>query len=446
MAMSDFTGFLDQVGIPKDFSDAVGEAGTIVGTVSGVYGYYQGVVALGQTLGLWGGGTNQFDELYDRINQLQGAIDRALAELGAAFKIEAMKDILQCRVSANGAIADMAQNWDHRSQQSIDGWHTTTRNELALLDPKQSYWSRPWYDQLRYRDAWTGPVDPPLDPGTSPYHAGSIQWDYVLALPSYLHVLACRLTVIMVASPDQLDNEEIQSELNDAADRLKWVYETILSGIQYLPTPNYEDANCSEALLGHYYEGQTYQRNSEFFLSKWGRAIDASGRGYLYGAFDAWSTFSSVETYPSSPPLPPSTPSSPPHPPFPFTRQQPAPSSPASPRLAWDYHGPTGPVQAWQDAFAGWYPEQVSARHAVRSLKHWKRVYSQTGIRTVWQVRNHVLRLLGRPSEPLPVPSDAWSLREVAEAIPSEWRPALSLRATADFLHRPRSLAALSNA
>jgi hypothetical protein len=119
------------------------------------------------------------------------------------------------------------------------------------------------------------------------------------------------------------------------------------------------------------------------------------------------------------------------------------------------------PLWPYVASVKAWYTEQVVALHAVRSLKHWKNLYTLAGIRTVWQVRNDLLRLVGEPAQPLPQPTDDWSLREVsemiptgwhdwslheAEMIPTGWRRDLSLRSVADFLGTGHSLSALRDA
>jgi hypothetical protein len=70
-------------------------------------------------------------------------------------------------------------------------------------------------------------------------------------------------------------------------------------------------------------------------------------------------------------------------------------------------------------------------------------VYGSLSLRSVWNMRNGLLALLGERPEAPPGPTDLWSLRDAVDAIPAEIRPGYSLRAVTDLCHAEHSLAAL---
>ena len=405
----------------KKYASTVATAEKIIGTASGVYGYYQSAKAIGEALGLWDSGPSEFELLAQAIADLQNAIRKSFEALNLQLKSEfdgLTKKLLEEPLAVlKGAVTTLDQHWDEPAEMDIPALLQDTVSAMYQITGG-SYWKRTFYKEAAYQDPWTGPdVPPDLEaPNGELPEAGAEHWDYLLALPVFLGGLSCRVIVLRMLDAEDIPTD-YRGELLGYADTLRETYEKIVAGIHTLRQPTHEEVMfqkerfaSSVAPLASYTLSQ----------SRWEQSGPLGG---LYGAYDVRSTVASVEGYPTQPPRP-------------WFGTYDA--------LYGTWHFvDKGELTALRDAVAAWYDEEIERLHGLRSLRHWKRVYSSLSLRLIWRVRNELLMLIGLPSEASPGPTDLWSLREAVDAIPAEIRPDYRLRAITDFCKTAYSLTAL---
>ena len=75
-------------------------------------------------------------------------------------------------------------------------------------------------------------------------------------------------------------------------------------------------------------------------------------------------------------------------------------------------------------SFSDWYyPEMdiiyigFKAKHAVRTLKQWKKLYNELGLPEVWETMNYLRKIIREEPEVVDGRDGIWSLREVDNVV-----------------------------
>jgi hypothetical protein len=463
--MAALSDLLEQNESTKDYAATVKTAELVIGTVSQVYGYYQLGMSIGEELGLWGHKQeNQLENLAKAIEALWGHISDCFGQLDAELKSEfdgltaKLRDEPLSKLS--GYVTYLAEN--QGKLDTIDA-NRILSESIPPMDQltRPDQWTRIFYEVAAYQEAWTGlcwPKEVNTDESGKP-QKGAQQFDYLGVLPAFLEGLANRLTIIGILDGENIGIEKYGIELQPYANKLLEIYENSYSEIRTLRKPDREETmftygwTPSESIdtppmlvtFPRWEQSNAQSGPHEFF--RYGKAFKLSdlsnplGTGGLYGAFDARSTVASVEPYPSQP-LRPSQ--------FGYSEAYPG-------WAAWliGRYAPTEAesVRQFQAAELSWYDNEIERLHGLRSLRHWKNVYASLSLRSVWNMRNHILILLGQPPEAPPERTDLWSLRDATDAIRDAITPNIprlvppgfrySLRAITDFCNTEHSLAAL---
>jgi hypothetical protein len=266
---------------------------------SGVYGYYKTAMSLANDLGLFGPGESQFQRLAKQIEALTEKIRLAFAEMlgaqRAEFTLETKRDITHVRTPAITAVNTIALHWGTPEMDARSVLEDTLK-AITELSSDESYWLRTFYEQAAYRDPWTPPQFP-----TGVTKTGDYQWDYVLFLPSYLEVLACRVVVLCMLVPDKIASKHKPFLLSTRTSSSPPLEDVL--GLKTLRMPTFEEARFRESWFlsrgRRTYSSLVVQTGVGSGKWEWRLA-----NGRLYGAFNVWSTESSIESYPLSLPSP----------------------------------------------------------------------------------------------------------------------------------------------
>lgn len=439
MAEHSFSKLLAKYDGTKKYAGSVEKAELIIGTVSQVYGYYKLADEIGRELGLWGGGLNQSELLLQAITDLWKAIDENFEDLNLELKseFEGVRQMLldQSLFDLRGAVMALSQQW---GDMNLDYLLEKTSGPTLLLT-YGSQWERTFYKEAVYQDRWTGPVVPPeleekygedIPPGVK-------QWDYVMALPAFLEGLSRRVIVVRLLDAKDIPTD-YRGELEGYIKQLHDIYKKIANEICTLRKPTRDEVMFQQSPVVYPPAGQPAPEGGGTImlsLPRWEESSDSasvtpgglygSQYGGLYGAFDVRLLVASVEEYPTQPPRP----------------WWPG----ADPNEMWwrGSRGTEDQVAELRVAVDAWYDKEIEGLHGLRSLRHWKQVYGALSLRSVWDMRNDLLVLLGERPEVPPGQTDLWSLRDAVDAIPAEIRPRYSLRAITDLCNTEHSLAAL---
>ncbi len=194
--MGKFQDTLKEQNLSPELVGAVGTAESIFGTVSGASAYYGTAYAIGEKLGLWGGGPSDFDRLSKAIENIVKALNEGFKAVlvgqslqGQQAKIDGM--IIQ-KAEAQGALSILktvppgGQLTAAEKQQLI-----TDTDCQGYLDA--SYWNLPYYAVLAHTDPWSKTLEPT---------DGALVPAFAIMLPGYLQAIGIWLTALAAARPN----------------------------------------------------------------------------------------------------------------------------------------------------------------------------------------------------------------------------------------------------
>ncbi len=369
--------------LTKDQVSALNAVVSIVGAVEGIIGGVQGAVNF----------VTSILTMLGIISAPASALDIAVQTLIQEFKdllfVEGqqitMLDIAQWTGQADSAFTLLQNALESNSPPDpsattgdaawIDMRNTIdSQSNLAAQTLGQSaYWTRPFYSELVYSDAWVGNLVPPSpsDPNT-PASSGGLVFDYRLPLPACLKVVSVRLVIL--AAFNRSFGQGIRQELAGYVNLLIGYYTTMVSGLVEHNPPEYA------AVLAHYETPQGAPPT--LFPSAWALA------GNLLGAVDVYSTLHLVDPWPAEVPgnrgLEPLPPTGTPPPP--------------------DQYPPFS------------YPKFL-VRHLVLTLTRWKGAYNQIGLTQTAALIAQLNQLAGNPAPSLTGPTGDWSVKELGRRL-----------------------------
>jgi hypothetical protein len=414
--MGKFSDTLKEYNLSPELTGAVGTAESIYGTVSGAAAFYGTAYSIGEKLGLWGGGPNDFDRLTTAIQNLVKAMT-------AGFQAVLVGQHLQ---EEQAKVDSMIELQAHALEQlnvlkTVPPSGQLTPAERLVLETQtdcqayldDGYWNFVYYTQLAHTDAWSGTLEPP--------HSGNLYLGYTIMLPRYLQAIGIRITALVAAYPHPFISPQpdgtagFHDDLVGHAGKLAAVHNAVRQAIVPLRTP-------TTAEMLHTVTAPKYDTQHTRYWTLSPSAWENSER--LFGAVELYSTTDSIATYPESAPPPPSPADFPVEPNVPEYVPPPNPNAP-------NYKPPVSHLDDYQKAFEAYaanfkthYYPVFAARHAALTLQKQKVVYNNVGLGRLWSAMNR-LRLIageaplrvGDPGDVNLVREGTWSMREFSQRL-----------------------------
>ena len=270
-----------------------------------------------------GGKASPFDAVIKEINLLKEELDKVFTtlekEILASSELNTREKIQGCRTKAQIAVENTKDYCNNPTGEDHkrDFRNAQDDSQKTAEELRNNYWQRVYALSTAYDDHWSGALQPPECRETTP----QLVWDYQFTLPAYLEAIAARAMVLLFTDPAYLKSK--LDEFQNHADKLKSVFETILSGIILIRPPtadelfwllNLLDDHLYYNMFQYYgsgvieyggpfpdeinywfYDHRSREHNlNKSYLGKWAQAA------YIYGAVETYSSYSCTAVYPEA--------------------------------------------------------------------------------------------------------------------------------------------------
>jgi hypothetical protein len=277
--MSNLSDFFDAItDKDKGAADLAGGFIGLVADISGVIGFLQWFQNLGQPADA---------AVQAALNKLQAAIDAGrqatdtgVAALGLQQNYQAVDSVVDPARGVFGTLPTI----DPQDETSVSNAITTCFTALiALRDDVGSKWTVPFAEgATSYSDDWSGNLFPP--------HT-NVMFNYTYVLPQFIRTIGYFMAVIAALKPSAL--ADYTGDLSLCADRLQNVYDTIMSTLVGIRTPQVG------AVAYISFETNFEQLKTDWFNSKsGGQPVDGPDPNlWPFGAVEEYSGASNSDSY-----------------------------------------------------------------------------------------------------------------------------------------------------
>ncbi|MEI6706985.1 MAG: hypothetical protein WCK96_07595 [Methylococcales bacterium] len=399
-------------------------AASFLGEIAAGVGYVNTAIGiasfLGQQFGLFSAEPSPIELLSKQINELRREMleqFRIILETSEEdFKIEWERDIAEEDGDIMGALATLAEYPPEHPDFLVYAADVPI-NVFSALETieHEAFWQRTHYPQTDF--------DHPWDPKPPPLEGGKRVWDYRYTLPVYLKSMVIYIAVIGIcnkeafllvttgienpADPDlqayRASAQAIRSQIEERISFLRNAHYKIRDAIEEIRRPSVEELRYEQQVRYDNYHDTVDILAHVTFTYYCALNPIWYKNDCLYGVVEKHTSSCSLDMYPEN-------------------------ELPPAPALVYSEHDLLrfmmrilpGQVVSFSDWY---YPEMdiiyigFKAKHAVRTLKQWKKLYNELGLPEVWETMNYLRKIIREEPEVVDGRDGIWSLREVDNVV-----------------------------